>query len=169
MCLSDYKWKHFQQAENCICQRYFQINIRLSVINEMYLFELDFLICTHAQFKLWPMTFMQVRMIHQFDSEAVRPLLILNMWVCLLNSRIKWFLQIRKLGICLQQLQVLHLSDSVIWNLNFVIYINLKVNLWRSCKTETASFYSLLKDWSQVSLFAETSLWSVLVLSVIFC
>ena len=109
--------------------------------------------------KFWLMTFMHdfgwfvhgVRMIHQFDSEAVRPLLILNMWVCLLNSRIKWFLQIRKLGICLQQLQVLHLSDSVIWNLNFVIYINLKVNLWRSCKTETASFYSLFKNWSQVS------------------
>ena len=127
--------------------------------------------------KFWLMTFMQdfgwfvhgVRMIHQFDSEAVRPLLILNMWVCLLNSRIKWFLQIRKLGICLQQLQVLHLSDSVIWNLNFVIYINLKVNLRQSCKTETTSFYSLLKDWSQVSLFAETSLWSVLVLFVIFC
>ena len=95
--------------------------------------------------KFWLMTFMHdfgwfvhgVRMIHQFDSEAVRPLLILNMWVCL-NSRTKWFLQIRKLGICLQQLQVLHLSDSVIWNLNFVIYINLKVNLWRSCKSETS-------------------------------
>jgi len=119
----------------CVC---WEISSIGWVCNWSDLFELDFLFCTHAQFKLWPMTFVQVRMIHQFDSEAVRPLLILNVWVCLLNSRIKWFLQIRKLGICLQQLQVLHLSDSVIWNLNFVIYINLKVNLWRSCKSETA-------------------------------